>query len=38
MERRIQKEFLVFERIGSELVALNGLYYEEITFPPQSVC
>ena len=38
MERKIQKKHFVFEIIGSKVVALNCLCYEENTSHRQSMC
>ena len=38
MKKKIEKKFLVFEILTSELVALNYLYQEENTFHRHSVC
>ena len=38
MQRKIEKEFFVFEIIVSKLVALNCLYKEQNTCHWQSMC
>ena len=38
MKRKIEEEFLVFEIIASEFVALNCLCQEAITCHRESVC
>ena len=37
MQRKIEKKFVVSEINGSELLALNSLYYEENTCHRQSM-
>ena len=37
MPKKIKKKFLVFEIIASEIVAVNGLYYEGNTCHGQSM-
>ena len=37
MQRKIQKIFLVFDIIASEMTAANGLYYEGNTCHGQSM-
>ena len=38
MEQKIPKKFFVSEIIGSELVSLNIIYYEQDTFHRQPMC
>ena len=37
MQKKIQKKFLVFEIIGSEMAAVNCLYYEGNTCHDKSM-
>ena len=38
MQKKIQKNFLVFEIIASEMAAVNCLYYEGNTCHGNSMC